>query len=206
MKKAFTLAEVLMTLVVIGLVAAMTIPTLMNNTNNEENKASLKKALSTLQQAIDMQYALDGVDITVSSGANGGENMYNNNNAFKKYMNVAKTELSSASTSNAYGADASGGLVMRMNDGSTITLSYGSAYIDTNGERGPNKVTTDYKNPKDGYSVNFGKKTSGNWPNEKYADRHSVIQSTMTASVLTGAKVTSRPSFESCFDDSSWCQ
>ena len=37
MKKAFTLAEVLITLVIIGIIAAITIPALMNNTNDEEN-------------------------------------------------------------------------------------------------------------------------------------------------------------------------
>lgn len=35
LKKAFTLAEVLVTLGIIGVVAAMTMPTLINNTGNE---------------------------------------------------------------------------------------------------------------------------------------------------------------------------
>ncbi|MBR6163762.1 type II secretion system protein [bacterium] len=48
---AFTLAEVLITLVIIGVIAAMTVPTLMNNTNNEEFVSKLKKAYSTLAQA-----------------------------------------------------------------------------------------------------------------------------------------------------------
>lgn len=48
---AFTLAEVLITLGVIGVVAAMTIPTLMNNINDLDTKTRLKKVYSVLSQA-----------------------------------------------------------------------------------------------------------------------------------------------------------
>lgn len=44
-KNAFTLAEVLITLGIIGVVAAMTIPTLMNKTNDAELKSAYKKML-----------------------------------------------------------------------------------------------------------------------------------------------------------------
>ncbi len=50
-KNAFTLAEVLVTLGIIGVVAAMTMPTLMNSTNHKELEAGLKKAYSALSQA-----------------------------------------------------------------------------------------------------------------------------------------------------------
>ena len=59
----FTLAEVLVTLTIIGVVASMTVPTLMNNTGTQEMTASYKKAMSTLNQAITMQYALEGTDM-----------------------------------------------------------------------------------------------------------------------------------------------
>ena len=50
----FTLAEVLITLGIIGVVAAMTMPTLMNATNGAQYKTAYKKALSVLSQAIVM--------------------------------------------------------------------------------------------------------------------------------------------------------
>ncbi len=50
--KAFTLAEVLITLVIIGVIAAMTVPSLMSNTNHEEILAKTKKAYSTLSQCV----------------------------------------------------------------------------------------------------------------------------------------------------------
>jgi prepilin-type N-terminal cleavage/methylation domain-containing protein len=49
--KAFTLAEVLITLGIIGVVAALTIPTLISNTNSQRFRALFKKSLSTLDQA-----------------------------------------------------------------------------------------------------------------------------------------------------------
>lgn len=50
MKKAFTLAEVLITLVVIGIVAAITINIIFNN-QEEAYRSALKKSSSVLQQA-----------------------------------------------------------------------------------------------------------------------------------------------------------
>lgn len=46
--KAFTLAEVLITLAVIGIVASMTIPALMNSTDNKQLEVAWKKAYVSL--------------------------------------------------------------------------------------------------------------------------------------------------------------
>lgn len=50
-KKAFTLAEVLVTLGVIGVIAAMTLPNLIADKKEKETAARLKKVYSTLSQA-----------------------------------------------------------------------------------------------------------------------------------------------------------
>lgn len=50
-KKAMTLAEVLITLGIIGVVASMSIPTLMNKTNYSELSAKFLKTYSTLSSA-----------------------------------------------------------------------------------------------------------------------------------------------------------
>lgn len=50
-KKGFTLAEVLITLGIIGIVAAITIPTIINNVQDYQLKQAWKKEFSTLQQA-----------------------------------------------------------------------------------------------------------------------------------------------------------
>ena len=52
MRKAFTLAEVLITLAIIGVVAALTLPTLIQKQQTKETSSRLKKFYSTIQQAI----------------------------------------------------------------------------------------------------------------------------------------------------------
>ena len=52
LKKAFTLAEVLVTLSIIGVVSAMTIPTLVRNNQEHQTIAKLKATYSILSQAM----------------------------------------------------------------------------------------------------------------------------------------------------------
>ena len=53
-KKGFTLAEVLITLTIIGIVAALTIPTLINNINEAQYNAGIKNTYTTLSNALSM--------------------------------------------------------------------------------------------------------------------------------------------------------
>ncbi len=46
----FTLAEVLITLVIIGVIAALTLPSLINKTNNQETVSKLKKLIQLLHR------------------------------------------------------------------------------------------------------------------------------------------------------------
>ena len=52
MKKAFTLAEVLITLGIIGIVAAMTLPSLIANYQKKVTVNRLKQAYSMINQAL----------------------------------------------------------------------------------------------------------------------------------------------------------
>lgn len=56
-KKAFTLAEVLITLGIIGIVASMTLPTLVNKYKKQEAITSLQKTYTVLNQALKMSEA-----------------------------------------------------------------------------------------------------------------------------------------------------
>lgn len=59
--RGFTLAEVLVTLGIIGIVAAMTIPTLVSNYQKKEYVTGLKKAYSTIGQGFKLMMADAGV-------------------------------------------------------------------------------------------------------------------------------------------------
>lgn len=61
---AFTLAEVLITLGVIGIVAAMTLPTVINNSRNKQLETRLKRSYSVIAQALDQYQAETGERIT----------------------------------------------------------------------------------------------------------------------------------------------
>ena len=61
-KTGFTLAEVLITLAIIGVVATMTLPALMNNTQEQQAKTGLKKGINTLTEAAQTNLAIDGFD------------------------------------------------------------------------------------------------------------------------------------------------
>ncbi len=70
-KNGFTLAEVLITLSIIGVVATMTLPALMTNVQEQQAKTGLKKAINTLTEAAQMNLAIDGFDFgTTKEGAN----------------------------------------------------------------------------------------------------------------------------------------
>ena len=60
-KLGFTLAEVLITLGIIGVIATLTLPTLMSNTAEREYATALKKATSALTEAVQMQVALENI-------------------------------------------------------------------------------------------------------------------------------------------------
>lgn len=62
--KAFTLAEVLITLGIIGVVAALTMPTLTASTQKRELQTGLQKAYSTLSQALIMYENDNGLPVT----------------------------------------------------------------------------------------------------------------------------------------------
>ena len=64
MKLGFTLAEVLITLGIIGIVSAMTLPTVINNARDRQFKSMFKKQVSVISQAIQMGDAEDGDSYT----------------------------------------------------------------------------------------------------------------------------------------------
>ena len=84
-KRAFTLAEVLITLVIIGVVAAITVPTIIANSKDEEIKSMLKKNHSVIAQALYRYYLEQGYN---PSGREFDARTFKD--IFKKGFNVLK--------------------------------------------------------------------------------------------------------------------
>ena len=93
-KNAFTLAEVLITLGIIGVVAAMTMPTLLNSTQGAQYRTAYKKALSVLSQAVVLNVALDDYDLSQASVTSDAQKKDGTSasvyNLFNNRMNVAR--------------------------------------------------------------------------------------------------------------------
>ncbi|MBR1754220.1 hypothetical protein IJ732_05220 [bacterium] len=164
-KVAFTLAEVLITLGIIGVVAALTIPTLMQKTNERETVSKVKKMFSVLTNAYS-NYKVDnennfGEFEMDEEGSTGVFNM------FKPYLNIAKNcgtgetdcmfngaysykngsiqPQSLGPADYAYKAILSDGslLIFRGNPTGDHSPVY-HIFYDVNGEKGPNSWGKDY--------------------------------------------------------------
>lgn len=74
--KGFTLAEVLITIAIIGVVAALTIPTLVTNVQEDQFKIAYKKAYSEASQALQSLVAEDELVPTIMYGDLGNRANY----------------------------------------------------------------------------------------------------------------------------------
>ena len=168
-KAAFTLAEVLITLGIIGIVAAMTLPSVMNETRNKQSVTAFKKLYSNFQNAIIMFKANNGCEgFDVASCISGLGYGDNNCDAFKevaKIMNYAKMSPNGAGASswvadksyNYYGEEISNGYGMvnktgigcfyALPDGIVMNVDVDpngfKVMIDTNGKKKPNRMGKD---------------------------------------------------------------
>ena len=121
----FTLAEVLITLAIIGVVAALSIPAVISNSQQQEFKTGLRKAVSVLNSAITMNMTLDG------------ESPYDNANLFgylMKHMSIIESTsdirdkyyiFANGTSSNSYGNSA-----FYTTDGMKYELRFGTTQIN----------------------------------------------------------------------------
>ncbi len=89
-RKAFTLAEVLITLAIIGVVAALTIPAVVKHYKETQTISQLKKAYSTLSQATSMVTAQYGSIESLDFKDGTADEMENIFLAYKPYLHIAK--------------------------------------------------------------------------------------------------------------------
>lgn len=167
-KKAFTLAEVLITLGIIGIVAAMTLPTLVTKYRKQQTVTHLKKVYTSLNQALRLSEAEFGPYEYWSTGySNGTQDVHE---YYEKYWYPRFKVLKSCETFSACGYKSnnpyktiSGGahghtytarnvrVPFIIADGTSISISIqagegaydSSVYIDLNGSKEPNMFGID---------------------------------------------------------------
>lgn len=151
---AFTLAEVLITLVIIGVVAAITIPLLNNAIQDQIYKTAYKKAYSIASQA--WMQAVNDNNIETRPSWGDAQSKVDNFNAFKSYFKVAKDCNSSNNAEcwilgeQYYGSNPlSDASAFVDNAGMTWSLTSSTSatgaelMVDTNGFQKPNKYGQD---------------------------------------------------------------
>ena len=153
-KSAFTLAEVLITLGIIGVVAAMTLPALTANNRKAEATARLKKFNSSMQQAIRMSELKNGpcldweyekigdYDIEENAAQN-----YETSQAFVEKYLTPFMKLKSGKKEWVTSKDQKlEGYSLVLADGSVMNAKVGDCVdisIDINGEKKPNQKGID---------------------------------------------------------------
>ena len=155
-KCAFTLAEVLITLGIIGVVAAMTLPTLIQNHQKQTYVTGLKKAYANLQNAFAKMAYDEGVtDWSQTYCANAALQDCSGIDvilikdkreicleSLKKQINVVSYSVNE----NAFFKTVDGmiytpafGVRDSIEYNSILTLVLSYVYVDVNGDKGPNK-------------------------------------------------------------------
>lgn len=136
---AFTLAEVLITLGIIGVVSSLTMPTLIASSRKSEYSARLKKYFSTMNQAI-IIYNQDKNMLPedwIVPDEDSLETFWNTHFApyFKNivYTGTEKSDFTSGKS----------GIVVKFGDGSSMSMVRGGAAVDilydVNGDKAPNQ-------------------------------------------------------------------
>ena len=155
-KVAFTLAEILITLGIIGVVAALTLPMVIANYNKKVYSTRLKSFYTSMSQAILTSESVNGPKEYWGVEANNDEKMLDVFNTYiTPYLN-----LISKPTKRKRSFTMTNGVVISLYSGSCTDL-----YTDLNGDKKPNKVGVDiyyftictfYKPPLEPYLYNTG--------------------------------------------------
>ena len=139
-KKGFTLAEVLITLGVIGIVAALTMPSLIQNTKRQQASARLKKFISVINQA------LISAELDYGPREDWGKGEMDSSDSAYDFLNTyIKPYIKSFDIEKRVllGENMA---TLRFVDGSQMSVKIGSCYdiyYDINGEKSPNEIGRD---------------------------------------------------------------
>ncbi len=156
---AFTLAEVLVTLGIIGVVSAMTLPTLIQNHQRKTYVTQLHKVYNELQQAM-MQYQNDKNALNLTeAGLTSKASVKTFLNEYLKviqgcdgnvtpcfsssYKNINGTTIGGISVWNGYCVTLASSSSFCMDYPTLYDGSYGKVFIDINGKQGPNIIGRD---------------------------------------------------------------
>ena len=157
----------MLTLVIIGIIAVITIPTVVNRTNGMQYKSAFKKAVASIAYAIDKNWAFTNLSV---SDYDTEQDLYDN--IFSQHLHIFDTP-------DSFTTDDYSGVVFRTNDGVIYCLQNfhsdksespdsvcdinnnnpcvsgdaANLFIDVNGYKAPNKMIETADKPSDVYQA-----------------------------------------------------
>ena len=153
-KNGFTLAEVLITLAIIGVVATMTLPALMSNTQEQQAKTAYKKAINTLTEAVQTNLALEGYDFSQLQNGYGDIESYTETEMSLARILGERCAVDFGKSSNQNDIQISGGETITTGGSQKILLRDGSAlYIPKNAAIGNDYQTMQTDGLVKGFSI-----------------------------------------------------
>ncbi|MDD3236512.1 MAG: type II secretion system protein [Candidatus Gastranaerophilales bacterium] len=167
MRKAFTLAEVLITLVIIGVIAALTIPSLLNSTNQQETITGVKKVYSQLSTALQNNYAKNGESLSdIEDKCEDDSNCWYDE-FYSKNFNIISSMAPADSKACTSWEHGSYDITFYTADGMAYSISGGNILVDINGDKKPNEYTTEWSSEvklNDGFGFSFS--TTGHYDSD----------------------------------------
>ena len=156
-KNGYTLVEVLITMVTIGIIVAITLPILRTNTQEQESLATFKKVIHTINEVVqtnvaENEFSFANIDTTTAPSARAIVNAYGamEHSVWAMFLDNAQVNVTAS-----YAGGITGGC-QRLNqiffrDGTALCYAATqtnsendtiTAVIDINGKKAPNKLST----------------------------------------------------------------
>lgn len=140
-KIAFTLAEVLITLLILGVVASLTIPAIIQNTQDKELYITWRKVFGDISQATTMLSSNNGINF---AGYDTFRDSYANVMNFTKQditKNIFASSYYNYKNPSSQGWDASGDTAPAVILPNGVLIRFESNYLDSNCQRNSGSLT-----------------------------------------------------------------
>lgn len=148
--KGFTLAEVLISLGIIGIIASLTLPNLNTNIQRQQLGVAVSKNYAQLTNALHLYMAQNGAASEIDF------NQFNDATFTRRYLNIRQecdnnatcfadtyTYINNRENTITFDEISEGDVAYRLQDGTSFQMDGRWIIIDVNGRRGPNTVGYD---------------------------------------------------------------
>ena len=212
-KKGFSLAEVLITLTIIGVIAALSIPQFTADVHNQSNAAKLAPVVADFENVFGMMLLREDVENIFETNFGGANNLNAFTTGLENYTKIARTGTALATFGYDSGiSDINGGsatdpplqYAVATTGGAVLTFGsrtgnapnqYKIVHIDVNGSTAPNRLGRDiyaFLLSQDGHLCPYGSRQAGSILAPNNANAYLWNSSSFTEHSCSGTGYTGR--------------